>query len=94
MPALLVEAVTAKICGMCVVPVLDGEAQIDLPTIPLTSVHPPVNRAHHFIMAVTIRGLEDLKGLQHYVLWTPLFSEMSERIMALDLATMPESLIH
>ena len=79
---LLLDMPTARPCGLALIFMVNGEPRVDLTTMVIAYPTEPV-------LAVLIHSLEDLHKLEHFVLWTPAFQQLSEKIMAMDLAKMP-----
>ena len=88
---LLTEAHTGRTCGMAVIPMKDGKAQIDLVSMGF-QVH-SLSTGHSAVMSVMITQPTDLQKLPHYVYWTPMYDQISENIMAVDLCMVTDCMV-
>ncbi len=84
MPMLLIDMPSGRCCGLTILLVVNGEPQVDLTTMLLEHNENPV-------LGVLIHSIEDLNKLEHYVIWSPAFQQLSEKIMAMDMARIVRS---
>ncbi len=80
-----------RTCGMAVIPMQDGKAQIDLVALGFQTQTAMLGTVA--MMAIIVQHPAELQVLQHYVYWTPLFDQVSELIMSVDLATVTDSMV-
>ena len=84
---MLADAHTGRTCGLAMVPFVDGVSQVDLPVV---MAHASAEKSYRPLMVMMVRGLDDLEKLEHYVVWTAEFQQVSEAIMTLDIAMVAE----
>ncbi len=92
LPVVLTELHTGRTCGMAVIPMKDGKAQIDLIAMGF-QIAPEMEIGASAIMSVIITDPTELIRLPHYVYWTKLYDPLAERIQAVDLARVTDQMV-
>lgn len=76
---------------MAVIPMKDGQAQIDLVSLGFQVIDLRMGPAG--IMSVMVRDVADLVKLPHYVYWTKLYDRIGKEILAVDLCMVTDRMV-
>lgn len=88
---MLLEGHTGRNCGLAIIPMKDGKAQIDLPSMGFQTQTETAGAGA--LLAVIIHHPADLVKLPHYVYWTEQFDQIAAEIKAVDIALVTDAMV-